>query len=193
MMNSLNIKALMLSIGLALSAGALAGSMSNDQHDFKEKNIDTDYKVAKEVCGSLTGNANDICGAEAKGKMDIAKAELEHNFKPTGKTLYNMRITNAEAEYSVAIQKCDDKDGNVESVCEKEAKAAKIQQTAAAEAQMKTSKADAVAIEKSSAARKDAETDMRDANYAVAKQKCGALASDAEDLCINDAKIHFGM
>jgi len=192
-MKTPNINVLALTIGLALSTGAIAESMSKDQHDFKEKNIDTDYKVAKEKCDSLAGNANDICGAQAKGKMDIAKAELEHDFKPTGKTLYNMRVTNAEAEYSVAIQKCDDKDGNVESVCEKEAIAAKIQQTAAAESQMKTSKADAVAIEKSSAARKDAETDMRDANYAVAKQKCEALAGDAEDLCMKDAKIHFGM
>jgi hypothetical protein len=165
-----NINALALAIGIALSTGAIAESMSKEQYESLVTKIDTDYKIAKEICDSLAGNANDVCDAEAKGKLNVAKAD---------------------AEYSVATEKCDDKDGNVKDVCIKEAKAAKTQQTAAAEAQMKTSKADAVAIEKSSDARKDAEKDMRDANYAVAKEKCDALASDSKDLCLNDAKVHF--
>jgi hypothetical protein len=100
-------------------------------------------------------------------------------------------VAKADADYSVANQKCDDKDGNAEDVCEKEAKAAKVQATSAAEAQMKTSKAEAVAIEKSTDARKDAVTDTRDADYAVAKEKCEALDGKAEDLCMSDAKVHF--
>jgi hypothetical protein len=186
-----NTNALALAIGFALSTGAIAESMSKDQYESLVTKIDTDYKVAKEICGSLAGNANDICDAEAKGKLNIAKSELEYNYEPTVNTLYNARVAKADAEYSVAAQKCDDKDGNIKDVCVKEAKAAKTQQTAAAEAQMKTSKADAVAIEKSSDARKDAEKDMRDANYAVAKEKCEALASDTKDLCLSNAKVHF--
>jgi hypothetical protein len=186
-----NINALALAIGFALSTGAIAESMSKDQYESLVTKIDTDYKVAKEICGSLAGNANDICDAEAKGKLNIAKSELEYNYEPTVNTFYNARIAKADAEYSVAAQKCDNKDGNIKDVCVKEAKAAKTQQTAAAEAQMKTSKADAVAIEKSSDARKDAEKDMRDANYAVAKEKCEALASDTKDLCLSNAKVHF--
>lgn len=190
-MKHTNINALALAIGFALSTGAIAESMSKEQYESLVTKIDTDYKVAKEICGSLAGNANDICDAEAKGKLNIAKSELEYNYEPTVNTLYNARVAKADAEYSVAAQKCDDKDGNVKDVCVKEAKAAKTQQTAAAEAQMKTSKADAVAIEKSSDARKDAERDMRDANYAVAKEKCEALASDTKDLCLSNAKVHF--
>lgn len=193
-MKTLNINALALAIGLALSTGGtMAENMSKDQYKFNEKKIDTDYMVETEVCGSLAGNANDICDAEAKGKMNIAKAELEHNNKPTAKTLYKARVAKADADYSVAVQKCDDKEGNAEDVCVKEAKAARTQQTAAAEAQMKTLMADSEAIEKSYDARKDAETDMRDANYAVAKEKCEALDGKAEDLCMSDAKIHFGL
>jgi hypothetical protein len=190
-MKHTNINALALAIGFALSTGAIAESMSKEQYESLVTKIDTNYKVAKEICGSLAGNANDICDAEAKGKLNIAKSELEYNYEPTVNTLYNARVAKADAEYSVAAQKCDDKDGNVKDVCVKEAKAAKTQQTAAAEAQMKTSKADAVAIEKSSDARKDAEKDMRDANYAVAKEKCEALASDTKDLCLSNAKVHF--
>jgi hypothetical protein len=101
-------------------------------------------------------------------------------------------MAKAEANYAVAIQVCDTQSGNGKEVCIKEAKATKIQEEAYAKAQLKTSKADAAAIEKASDAHKDAETDTRDANYAVAKQKCEALDGDAEDLCLKNAKTQFG-
>ena len=41
-------------------------------------------------------------------------------------------------------------------------------------------------------ARKDAAVDKRDAEYALAKEKCEALAGNAKDLCMNDAKMRFG-
>jgi hypothetical protein len=190
-MKSIIVSTLALAIGLALSTGAIAESMSKKQFKAFDKKIDAEYKVAKKGCNSLSGNAEDICEAQAKGNKNIATTELKYNYTPNAKTLYKARIAKADADYSVASQKCDDKDGNVEDVCEKEAKAAKVQETSAAEAQMKTTKADAVAIEKSSDAREDAEKDMRDANYAVAKEKCEALDGKSEDLCLSDAKVHF--
>jgi hypothetical protein len=190
-MKNLNTSVLALAIGLALSTGALADAMSKKQYKSLDKSIDAQYKTAKKSCDSLSGNVEDICEAEAKGTRNTAKAELKYNYNPTNKALFKARAAKAEATYAVANQKCDDQEGNAEDVCEQEAKAAKVQEVAAAEAQMKTSKADAVAIEKSSDARKDAESDMRDANYAVAKQKCEALDGKAEDLCMSDAKAHF--
>ena len=190
-MKKLNISILSLAIGLALSTGAMAEGMSKKQYKSLDKSIDAQYKVAKKGCDSLSGNAEDICEAEAKGIRNTAKAELKYNYNPTNKASYNARVAKAEATYSIANQKCDDQEGNAEDVCEKEAKAAKIQEVAAAEAQMKASKADAVAIEKSTDARKDAESDMRDANYAVAKEKCEALDGKAEDLCMSEATARF--
>jgi hypothetical protein len=190
-MKNINISALVLAISFALSTGAMAESMSKKQYKALDKKIDAEYKVANKGCDSLSGNAEDICEAQAKGNKNIAAAELKYNYNPTAKTLYKARVAKADADYSVASQKCDDKDGNVEDVCVKEAKAVKVQETAAAEAQMKTTKADAVAIEKSSDARADAEKDMRDANYAVAKEKCEALDGKAEDLCMSDAKKYI--
>lgn len=190
-MKNIIITAFAFAIGIAVSGNAMAETMSKDQYKLAKKNIAKEYKVADKACDSLSGNAEDICEAQAKGAKNTAKAELEDKYKPTIKTRYDARAAKANADFSVAKQKCDDKDGNVEDVCEKEAKAANVQEIAAAEAQLKTSKADAVAIEKSSDARKDAETDMRDANYAVAKEKCDVLADDAKDLCISNAKAHF--
>jgi hypothetical protein len=190
-MKSIIVSNLALAISLALSTGAIAESMSKKQFNAFDKKIDAEYKVAKKGCASLSGNAEDICEAQAKGNKNVAAAELKYNYNPSVKSLYKARVAKADADYSVANQKCDDKEGNAEDVCEKEAKAAKVQETAAAEAQMKTTKADAVAIEKSSDAREDAEKDMRDANYAVAKEKCEALDGKSEDLCLSDAKVHF--
>jgi hypothetical protein len=41
------------------------------------------------------------------------------------------------------------------------------------------------------AVRKDGAEDKRDAQYAVAKEKCDALSGAAKDTCISDAKARF--
>ena len=53
-------------------------------------------------------------------------------------------------------------------------------------------KADAKAHMKTADVRKDAAQDKRDAEYTVAKEKCDALAGDPKDLCVKDAKAHYG-
>ena len=202
-MKNLNVSVIALAIGIVFSAAAMAEGMSNADYKSQEKTIAAEYKSAKAGCDSLSGNANDICVAEAKGKRDVAKAELELNYKPSVKTRYDARVAKADADYEVAIQHCDDKAGNDKDVCVKEAKAAKIHATADAKAQMKTSKADNTANEKSADANatamgkatdahKDAAMDKRDADYAVAKEKCQVLAGDTKDLCMSDAKVRFG-
>jgi hypothetical protein len=141
--------------------------------------------------------------AEAKGKENVAKAELEGSYKPTKKTRYNVSIAKAQADYSVAREKCDDKAGNDKDVCIKEAKAAQIAANADAKALLKTTDANQVArdktaaarmtaSEKRAAARQDAATDKRNAEYAVAKAKCDTFADDAKAACVKEAKVRFG-
>lgn len=202
-MKNLYISALALAIGLAFNAGAMADSMSKHQYQSHEKNIAAEYQAAKARCDSLAGNAKDICVAEATGQKNIAKAELEANYKPSIQTRYDAHVAKADADYSVAIEKCDDKAGNDKDVCVKEAKAVKVHQIANAKAQMTTTKANAVANEKSgdanakametaAEAHKDAAADKRNADYVVAKEKCDALAGNAKDLCLSKAKVRFG-
>ncbi len=194
-MININISALSLAIGLAIgyacSNDAMAESMSKQQYKAHDKTIAAEYKTAKADCASLAENANDICMAEATGKKNLAQAGLEATYKPTVKNRYNVTSAKADAYYSVAIQKCDDKAGNDRDVCVKEAEAAKVKAIADAEVQLKIAQADAVANEKSTEAHKDAASDKRVANYAVAKEKCEVVAGDAKDLCIKGAKIHF--
>lgn len=202
-MKKVHINIIALAISLGFSAGAIAENLTKEQYKSLEQGIATEYKAAKARCDSFSGNAKDICVAEAKGKEKVGKAELEHKYRPTIKTRYDMHVANAEADYAVALEKCDDKAGNAKDVCLKEAKAAKIHAIADADAQMKTSKAGAVADEKSESAsatanatgveaHKDAEAAKRDADYKVAKEKCDALAGDTKERCIADAKARLG-
>ena len=190
-MSKYTTTAIAVAIGLTFSVGAMAQTMS--KHDYKTgvERIESEYKSDKKNCQSLSGNANDICMAEAKGKEKVAKADLEASNKNTKKAHYDALIAKAEADYSVAKEKCDDQAGNVKDVCLKEAKAAEIAAKADAKSQMKTSKANKKANEESADARHDAVTDKRDAKYAVAKEKCDALAGDAKDSCMNEAKAHY--
>lgn len=191
-MKKLNVSIIALAVSLSFSMGANAEAMTKDQYKSHATNINAEYKIAKTKCDAFSGNARDICSAEAKGNKSVAKANLEDSYHPTVETHYDARVAKAEASYSVSMEKCDDKAGNDEDVCVKEAKAAKSHELADAKAQMKTSKVDTTAYEKEVIINKDATADKRDADYAVAKEKCDVLAGGAKDVCISEAKVRFG-
>jgi len=201
-MKNRNINTIALAITLAFSAGAMAEGMSKGDFSAGKDKISADYKTAKAHCNSLSGNANDVCMAEAKGKEKVAKAELEATYKPTQKSRYEARVAKAEADYGVAKEKCDDLAGNTKDVCVKEAKAAETAAKADAKAQMKTAEANATANEKTAdargdaskkttEARMDASADKSDAQYAVAKEKCDSYSGAAKDSCLDKAKVTF--
>lgn len=179
-MNKFYMSAITLAIGLALSGGASAANMSKNEYKAAKDSIAAAYKSDKGNCKSMSGNAKNICMAEASGKEKVAKAELEANYKPSDKAHRKVRDEKVEANYRVAMGKCNDKGGNLKDVCVKEAKAA-----------MKSAKADAKANKKVDKARKDAIEDKREAEYSVAKEKCEAMAGAAKDSCMADAKARY--
>jgi hypothetical protein len=203
-MNKINISALTLAISLIYSAGAMAAqNMSKSEYKAAGQNISTEYKAAKLNCHSFAGNARDICMVDAKGKKNVAEAQLEADYKPSKDARYEVLIAQAKADYAVADEKCDDKSGNVKDVCVKEAKAALVTAKSNAKANLTTAEANATANEKSndaqikaketgSEARQDAASNKRDAEYAVAKEKCDALAGNANDMCSSAAKLKYG-
>jgi len=175
-------------IAALLAAGMLAATPSMAADDAAKKNyqaeknrIEATYKGDAERCKSLSGNAKDVCQAEAKGKEKVAKADAYAAYRGTDAARKDAAVARAEAEYSIAKEKCDDLAGNPKDVCLKEAKALQTK-----------AKADAKANAKVSEARKDASENTRDANFEVAKQRCDALAGDAKTRCIDEAKARFG-
>jgi len=202
-MNKFNLNVIALVISLTFSAGVIAQNMSKTDYKANKDKIVAEYNTAKGTCSSFSGNQKDICVAEAKGKENVAKAELEASYKPSRKNHYNVRIATADAVHSVAKERCDDMAGNAKDVCVKEANAAYVTAKADAKVQVKTSDANAKANEKTASAhsdakvtaadaRKDAVADKSDAQYAVEKEKCDKFAGGVKDNCLAQAKTNFG-
>src|SRR5512141_783912 len=156
------------------------------------KDADAQYKIDKDACSLLSGNAKDICVAEAKGKDSVAKADAAAAYKHTPKARENARIARAQANYNVAIEKCDDLAGNPKDVCVKEAKSELVKGKANAKVDRVAADANREAAMKQAEARKDASADKRDAEYKVAIEKCDALAGPAKDACVSNAKAQYG-
>ncbi|MBA3056726.1 hypothetical protein [Rhodoferax sp.] len=212
-MIKLRAHALALMIGLVFSVGAMAQAMTKLQHKSAQADISADYKVAKAACSSLVGNAQDVCQAQARGKQQVATAQLKAAYTPSETASYQVRLARADANLALAVEECDDLVGNVKDVCVKEAKARAITAKVNAKVHMKTAMAHDAAYEKASkaqgvadtkasqalakadeisaVARNDAATEMRVAALAVAKEKCDALAGDAKGNCIKDATARF--
>ena len=91
---------------------------------------------------------------------------------------YDATKSRAEADYKAAVDRCKSLAGNPKDICEAEAKAARTRSTAMAEADYKnTPKAHA-----------DAMSDVADADYDVAKQRCDAKVGNEKDVCVKEAK-----
>ena len=195
------LMAMFVNVGLGFAGAGLAQvkapttnptPTSKTNYDQAVKDADTQYKAAKQTCSSLSGNAKDICLAEAKGKNSVAKADAEAAYKNTAKARENARVAHAQAIYDVAKEKCDDLAGNPKDVCVKEAKAALVKGKADAKVDRVASDTNRDAATTQADARKDANVDKREAEYKVAIEKCDALAGGAKDACVSSAKTQFG-
>jgi len=91
---------------------------------------------------------------------------------------YSAVKERASAEYKMAKAHCDNMSGNPKDVCIAEAKAAERKASAGAEAKYKNT----------DRARRDARVEAAEADYDVAKAKCGARVGNDKDVCIKEAK-----
>ncbi len=169
-----------------------SATMSKDGYNAERDRAAAAYKADKESCSKMSGNAKDICMAEAKGKEKVTKAEAEAAYKNTPKARENARIAKADMQYNIAKEKCDDLSGNPKDVCVKEAKAAYTKTKADAKVDRVAADTSRAASDKKTEARKDAAEDKRDADYKVAIEKCDALTGAPKDNCVRDAKVKFG-
>jgi hypothetical protein len=176
----------------AAKPDAPVAPISKDAYDQAVKNAEAQYKMDKDACSSRSGNAKDICLAEANGKEKVAKADAEAAYKNTPKEREDARVTRAEATYNVAKEKCDDLAGNSKDVCVKEANAVLVKAKADAKVDRVTADTRQDAAAKQADARKEANADKRDAEYKVAVEKCDALAGTAKDACTSNAKAQYG-
>jgi len=176
----------------SMAAAKPATPISKDAYYTVVKNADMQYKTDKDACASRSGNAKDICLAEASGKEKVAKADAEAAYRNTPKLREDARVTRAEATYNVAKEKCDEVSGNSKDVCVKEASAVLVKAKADAKVDRVAAETRLDADTKQADARNEATKNKRDADYKVAIEKCDALAGTAKDSCVNGAKAQYG-
>jgi hypothetical protein len=183
---------LALAVVAACSFGTAASAqMTKEAHKTEKDRIEADYKAAKAQCDGLKDNAKDICGAEAKGKQKVAKAELEQQYKPNARNEKKVMDAKADASYELAKEKCDDMKGNDKDVCMKDAKAART--TAKENAKVAKTSANNAGKRNDnvSEAKKDAAEEKREAEYKAAKERCDAMSGAGKDNCQNEAKAKY--
>jgi hypothetical protein len=166
--------------------------MSKEAYDTAVRNAETQYKSDRDACGSRSGNAKDICLAEASGKEKTAKADAEAAYKNTPKAREDARTARAEAIHNVTKERCDDLSGNAKDVCVKEADSALTKAKADAKVDRVAADTKQDAAMKEADARREAAADKRDADYRVAIEKCDALSGSAKNTCVSEAKLRYG-
>jgi len=94
---------------------------------------DATYEVAKEKCDDLAGNAKDVCVKEAKATHVKAKADAkvdrvaadtrQESAQKTANAQREAVEDKNDANYKVAIEKCDSLAGAAKDTCVRDAKA----------------------------------------------------------------------
>jgi hypothetical protein len=91
------------------------------------------YDVAKEKCDDMSGNQKDVCVKEAKAAYTKAKADAKVDrvaadtsrkaVDKTAEVKKDAAEDKREADYKVAVEKCDAMSGNAKDACVRDAKA----------------------------------------------------------------------
>ncbi len=93
---------------------------------------DATYNVAKERCDDMVGNTKDVCVKEAKamhvkGKADakvdrVAADTSKESAEKTAEARRDATVDKRDAEYKVAVEKCDALAGAPKDSCVRDAK-----------------------------------------------------------------------
>ncbi len=92
------------------------------RQDAADTAADADYDVAKQKCDAKTGNEKDVCVKEAKAVQTKAKADAKVAQK-TSVARKDASDDKRDADYKVAMEKCDGLAGTAKDGCQKNAKA----------------------------------------------------------------------
>ena len=87
-----------------------------DQTKLRETQAKSTYAVAKEKCDDLAGNPKDVCVKEAKAVEIKALADAKLG-KQVGEARKDANLDKRDADYKVAVEKCDALAGDAKANC----------------------------------------------------------------------------
>lgn len=171
---------LLCAVALLGAAGIASANLTKPVYSQAKDEVKAMFKAERDNCGSLSGNAKDVCVERAKGHEKVALANLEYQYTGTMKDRNDYLESRYEARYKLAKEMCDDKSGNAKDVCTAEAKAAHDKAKADLKANKQVAEAQADAME----------TKLK-ADYKVANERCDSLSGDAKNSCQASAKARY--
>jgi len=187
---------------LAIALGASACADRDPASDAGANRIAAELKAELARCEDFSGNARDVCVQDAQGHSKVATAELAQAGAPSDERRLAVAMARADAALAVARVRCDGQSGNARDVCLQVAE--QEHAVAAAEAKLTMDvneirtieRADSAAVaatarDATDAAKDEAMDTKREADYAVAKEKCDAFAGDARSTCLESAHSTF--
>lgn len=189
------MKQAIITVAMAMAFGAgpavaASSAMSKEEHKAQQERIEADYKAAREQCDGMKANAKDVCMAQAKGKHEVVKAQLEARRDPGPERDAQVQKKQAEADYNVAREKCDDLRRDAKDACRKDAKA--TYEHAKSQAKVAQAASDRGANSgRSLEERQETRNAATDAQYAAAKERCETLSPQARDNCMNEVRKKF--
>lgn len=95
---------------------------TSDQNKVLMAKAESAYAVAKEKCDDISGNAKDVCVKEAKAIEVKALADAKLG-KQIGEAKQDAAQDKMDADYKVAVEKCDALSGDAKTSCNAAAKA----------------------------------------------------------------------
>lgn len=184
----MNKRILLAILCLASAGGALAGGggMSKEAYEAAKSRIEAAQDAELKACDGAKGNARDICRATAKGRGRVALAELKADYEPSPEADRAAMMAQAEADYDVAKQKCDDARGHAKDLCK--GRADHVREAAIRRAKIERVEATRRLQSRGGQARAQ---ESPDARYAAEKARCGMLGEE-RDSCLADARRRFG-
>src|SRR5664279_1079060 len=116
-MNKLfSLKAALVAASILVLPLAQAATMTRADYNAGKTRISPDYKADNAACGGQAGNAKDVCVKQAKAIEIKALADAKMG-KEIGAAKTDAAEDKRDADYNVAIQKCDGLSGDAKANC----------------------------------------------------------------------------
>jgi hypothetical protein len=165
---------------------------SKDDYTAAKSDAGAQYKIDQDACSLLDGNARNVCGAQAKGREGVAKADAKSAYEDTPSARENASLANARASHDVAVEKCAVVAGGGRGVCVLEARDqfAKSRTRATDERAADDARRDAAATPP--VVRNQGYAGMRAAEYALVIEECDRHPGPARNACISNADVKYG-
>ena len=177
-----------------LAAGPALAQLGRESYHARRDQVDAEYDAALARCKPLQDHARDLCKVQARGVREVARAELDLQYKPGPDNEEKLRMVRADAVQAVAREKCDALvERQARDVCRKDAKAAWAAARAEAKMQKEAAQAGLRADKAARHHRSAAEERQLDAQAAAARERCDMMQPGAtRDACLEDARQRFG-